>query len=1339
MAPGADQQQSAAPAAVRDGAHRGGLADDAARLKELLYRAETERLEARKRAADLESAAAAAASEAAALRASLSAGAAARASAEREAAALRARVGDLEADLGVARREYRANEIIAVGLRERLAAAERRFAESQAARAAQAARLASVQSDIDALEGAKIRLTDRVARLETELSEAQSARDEAARAADEARLELGDVRARAAREADGAAAAIAARDAAAAAGAAALEAARGELRERRGELDAAACRARELESELADVRGLALLLGSAAQLQGATGLPGVDDAVWGALGALGGVQHTLDVVLGHLKAQEARVREAEAAAEQLEERLRAESGQRQALAQASRCTDLLDAQLLYAKAVGDREGLETRAAAAEEQGASAASDLEKARAQAASDAARLRELHESALALTAEVARLAPLAPKAETLEAEKASLEARCERLDEALAAAQRQLELWQARETNARAEVVGFKGELAAALEANRQLLEESQALTKRVQALEVSSREGTLAAEQLEAARRRLENAKSNMGQMAETHRRALRELESEVVRAASRPASASASARRGGESGGGSRPGSSAASSRPSGSPSRPGTAAAAGGGGGGPGGASRPGTAAGRGDSGGGGGGGRQQQGEAEGAGGSGRPAGGGEGPQGVAAALSADAAAGRAPSGHPQRRGDGGSRAGSAADNRGGAAAGGPGQPAGAGPVEPADGGGGEAGLAGGSSGEEDEGPGAWAGPAPRLPLEVAAALEAAAAAHGAPRSLRAAQERQLSALCTFAERLRRLLLKQTERSASLEVQLLKGQEAELTRQQRQQREAAEAASAEGAEQAAALAGLLAALRGLRADLAGDGGECGGDQSAGAPTAGQGGEQGASAGAAQPEARSRGGGPSSAAAAASRVVAALRAVSEQRAAAAALVAARREKGVQSDDPLAAEWRAFVAALCAPGGPPPRHPLQLRACCEAVVRIYSRALRDLEESVEQREAALALAAAQQQAQAQAQAQADAAQAQEAQAQAQQGPRGTPRRGAPLPSAQLPGSCLFDVLVAHYSQDGLAAGGDTEAWRDPQGPIARLILSCRAHFAAAPGAKLAAFLRFAGAADGGDAAAAWGVGEWRFALCLLLGVKRLVAGLWRGLLRDWASPAGAKLPLQAAHDLLANLYNCQDAAALPRRVAAALEGLSEPPAAAAAAAGGAGGQQQGPGAGVDLDGLLVVLVEEHVAGFLPLDPLLAPRRITDGSLNNVLNAWGVSASGAPAGGGNTGAAALQQQQQPPRSPASPGAARPVSSGSSAWGGGGLTSRASPLSASGGGGLLPRIKTPETPGSGSTATARGGSGGAGGGSGWLPLARGGSGQVGSRSGKSTGLRGH
>lgn len=67
---------------------------------------------------------------------------------------------------------------------------------------------------------------------------------------------------------------------------------------------------------------------------------------------------------------------------------------------------------------------------------------------------------------------------------------------------------------------------------------------------------------------------------------------------------------------------------------------------------------------------------------------------------------------------------------------------------------------------------------------------------------------------------------------------------------------------------------------------------------------------------------------------------------------------------------------------------------------------------------------------------------------------------------------------------------------------------QGPIARLLLSCRQRAASCP--KLEAFLRFAGAAPSG---VAWGGPQWGFLLALLLGVKRLVAGLWRGLLRDW----------------------------------------------------------------------------------------------------------------------------------------------------------------------------------------------------------------------------------
>jgi hypothetical protein len=66
-------------------------------------------------------------------------------------------------------------------------------------------------------------------------------------------------------------------------------------------------RAREVEAELSDIRHLAILLAKTAQLQGAQALPPSDHAVWAATGALGGVQHTLDVVMSHLKVGSARV------------------------------------------------------------------------------------------------------------------------------------------------------------------------------------------------------------------------------------------------------------------------------------------------------------------------------------------------------------------------------------------------------------------------------------------------------------------------------------------------------------------------------------------------------------------------------------------------------------------------------------------------------------------------------------------------------------------------------------------------------------------------------------------------------------------------------------------------------------------------------------------------------------------------------------------------------------------------------------------------------------------------------------------------------------------------
>lgn len=56
-----------------------------------------------------------------------------------------------------------------------------------------------------------------------------------------------------------------------------------------------------------------------------------------------------------------------------------------------------------------------------------------------------------------------------------------------------------------------------------------------------------------------------------------------------------------------------------------------------------------------------------------------------------------------------------------------------------------------------------------------------------------------------------------------------------------------------------------------------------------------------------------------------------------------------------------------------------------------------------------------------------------------------------------------------------------------------------------------------------------------------------MLLLHAAKQLMGGLWKGVLRDWASPGGALLPLQCVMDLLGNVYNANSLAALEQQPA------------------------------------------------------------------------------------------------------------------------------------------------------------------------------------------------
>jgi hypothetical protein len=58
------------------------------------------------------------------------------------------------------------------------------------------------------------------------------------------------------------------------------------------------------------------------------------------------------------------------------------------------------------------------------------------------------------------------------------------------------------------------------------------------------------------------------------------------------------------------------------------------------------------------------------------------------------------------------------------------------------------------------------------------------------------------------------------------------------------------------------------------------------------------------------------------------------------------------------------------------------------------------------------------------------------------------------------------------------------------------------------------------------------------------HWQHLLLVLHAAKRLIGGLWKGVLRDWSTVAGARLPLQCVHDLLGNVYNVSYLAELDR---------------------------------------------------------------------------------------------------------------------------------------------------------------------------------------------------
>lgn len=78
-----------------------------------------------------------------------------------------------------------------------------------------------------------------------------------------------------------------------------------------------------------------------------------------------------------------------------------------------------------------------------------------------------------------------------------------------------------------------------------------------------------------------------------------------------------------------------------------------------------------------------------------------------------------------------------------------------------------------------------------------------------------------------------------------------------------------------------------------------------------------------------------------------------QLVSVITSLQDQERARQALIAARQEKGVQSEQQIQADWLDFIRRLPLT---PPSHALHQKAINETIVRLYSRAIQDLEHSL-----------------------------------------------------------------------------------------------------------------------------------------------------------------------------------------------------------------------------------------------------------------------------------------------------------------------------------------------------------------------------------------------
>ncbi|KAF6266602.1 hypothetical protein COO60DRAFT_5455 [Scenedesmus sp. NREL 46B-D3] len=500
-------------------------ADTSTRLKEHLYRAEAERLLLQQKAAALDDERQHLSTDVCTLQQQLAAAHAAFVTTQQHNQQLLSDSARLQVQVEAAVREYRANDIICCGLRDTVSRLQRQLADSQETCSRQAQDISTFAADMQDLRQCKADLSQQLSGLQQQHQRLQADHCRTLRQLSDTQLELQDSKRRWLDEHGDMARMVQDIQGSKQQLQAAMEEQAQQLQEHKQQLKDQQARCAEFEAEVGSVRDVVMVLGKAIGKQPrGQELPSHEDVVWAKLGPLGGVQFALEVVMKHTRAQDAKVRGMSSELSCLEDRVRSESAQ-----QAELQSGLYEVRGLYAKAISDRESLQARAARAEAEMAATETNWQRAKAQAADDSARLAELQGSVMSLTKQVQQLLPLQPRCSTLEVERDTAQHKLDQLQEQHDQLQRQQQHAVALEGELRASLDTYKTEHMQLLSANAQLVQTCQNLNKRIQVLEISTREGSLAVGQLEETKKRLCNTQNQLDAMSDSHTRTLSRLE------------------------------------------------------------------------------------------------------------------------------------------------------------------------------------------------------------------------------------------------------------------------------------------------------------------------------------------------------------------------------------------------------------------------------------------------------------------------------------------------------------------------------------------------------------------------------------------------------------------------------------------------------------------------------------------------------------------------------------------------------------------------------------------------------------------------------------------